>query len=131
MDPISLILSALVAGAAASVQSTTSDAVKDAYVGLKTLIRRKFAGKTNAEAMLAEHEDDPETYTLPLKKALLQEHVDEDEEIIKEAQRLMTLVQPQQAAIGKFNVQITHAQGVIQGDHAQQTNYFGDQSRMK
>jgi hypothetical protein len=121
MDPISLIIGALVAG----VQESASNAVKDAYAGLKTLIQRKFAGKSKAEAALVNHEEDPETYELPLKKALQQEHIDQDEEIIKKAQRLMALIQPQQAAQGKFNVQMTGpVQGSIVGDHAQQKNDF-------
>ena len=131
MDPISLILSALVAGATASAQATAGDVVKDAYTGLKTLIQQRFAGKPRAEAALIDHEDDPETYEQPLKKALVQGHIDQDEEVIREAQRLMTILQPEQANIGKFNVKIDHAQGVIQGDHAQQTNYFGDQPKTR
>ncbi len=127
MDPLSLILSALAAGATASAQTTASEAVKDSYTALKTLIQKKFAGKPKAEAALADHADDPETYKLPLKKALLQDHLDQDQEVLKEAQRLMTLVHSQQqVGLGKFNVQIAHAQGVIQGDHATQTNNFGE-----
>jgi hypothetical protein len=43
MDPVTLILTALVAGAAASVKDTANQAVKDAYNGLQDLIKRKFA----------------------------------------------------------------------------------------
>jgi hypothetical protein len=39
MDPISLILAALGAGALAAAKDTAGTAVKDAYQGLKTLIR--------------------------------------------------------------------------------------------
>ena len=130
MDPVSLILTALAAGAAASVQATTTDAVKDAYNGLKTLLRRKFAGKPKAEVVLAEHEDDPETYEKPLRKVLVQEHIDADTEIVEEAQKLMSLIQPQQVSLGKFNIHIAgDVQGFQQGDHAEQTNYFGDVSK--
>jgi len=48
MDPVSLIEAALVAGAAASTQDVASQAVKDAYAGLKTLLNRLFADKPKA-----------------------------------------------------------------------------------
>ncbi len=129
MDPISLIIGALVVGATASMQTTASDAVKDSYAGLKALIQRRFAGNPRAEYALLGHEEDPETYEQPLKKALIQEQIDQDEDIIAGAQRLLTLVQPQQALLKKNNIKLYHAQGVIIGDYAKQTNNFGNQSK--
>ncbi len=127
MEPITLILTALIAGASAAGQAVVNDAIKDAYVGLKELIQRKFAGKPSAEVALIEHKTDAQTWEAPLKKALLQEHVDQDTEIIEAAQKVMQLVQPQQAAMGKFNVQITgNVQGYAQGDYQQVTMNFGD-----
>src|SRR5947209_3915948 len=38
MDPVSAILAALVAGATAAASATASQAVKDAYHGLKTIL---------------------------------------------------------------------------------------------
>jgi len=38
MDPLTLILSAILAGAAAAAKPTAEQAVKDAYAGLKTVI---------------------------------------------------------------------------------------------
>lgn len=43
MDPISIIVTALVLGAAAGLKPTTGQTVKDAYAGLKALLQRKFA----------------------------------------------------------------------------------------
>ena len=40
MDPISLIITALVAGAAAASKDIAGQAVKDAYKGLKDLIKK-------------------------------------------------------------------------------------------
>src|SRR5258708_14425928 len=42
MEPLSLIFSAIVAGAAAAAKPTAELAVKDAYSGLKALIKRKW-----------------------------------------------------------------------------------------
>ena len=114
MDPITLILTALAAG----LQATASEAVKDAYTGLKTVLQRKFAGKPSAEMVLTEHESDPKTWEAPLKKALVQEGVSQDPEVIAAAQKVMSRDQPQQAAMGKYNVQIAgNVQGFAQGDH--------------
>src|SRR5258706_5176358 len=112
MGPVTLILTALGTGAAAGGQAIANDAVKDAYIGLKALLQRKFAGKSSAEVALAEHENDPKTWEVPLKKELIQEGVTEDPQVIESAQKIMQLVQPQQAAMGKYNVQIT---GNLQG----------------
>jgi hypothetical protein len=132
MDPITLILTALGAGAAAGGQAIANDAIKDSYAGLKALITRKFAGKPSAEVALNEHESDPKTWEAPLKKALVQEHVDQDQEIIEAAKKVMTLVQPQQAAMGKYNVQITgNVQGFAQGDHQHVEMNFGNVPKEK
>lgn len=127
MDPVTLIESALVAGAAASAKDTANIAVKDAYSGLKSLIVRLFSGKPKARETLADHEEDPETYEKPLRKALIEAHIEQEQEILEAAQKLMTLVQPQQAGMGKYNVQNTGpVQGQVIGEHSQVTQYFGD-----
>jgi len=127
MDPLSLILAAITAGATASAKDTASAAIKDTYQGLKALIQRKFEGKPNAQAALVEYEEDPETYEKPLKKALSETHVDTEQDIVEAAQHILTLIQPQQAAMGKYNIQNTGTvQGQIVGDHANVTMHFGD-----
>jgi hypothetical protein len=132
MDPVTLILTALVAGAAASVKDTASQAVKDAYSGLKALIQRKFVGKPTAELALTEHEKKPDVWKAPLEEGLKETGAEQDQDIIAAAQQLMTLVQPQQAAMGKYNVQITgNVQGFAQGDYQQVTMNFGNEPREK
>lgn len=127
MDPITLLLTALTAGATFVGKETVSAAIEDAYHGLKARILRKLANKPDAESVLAKHEEKPEVWEAPLKDALTEAAVDQDEEIIKAAQKLMALVNPQQAAMGKYNVQIAgNIQGFVQGDNAQVTMTFGD-----
>jgi len=128
MDPITLILTALSAGTAASIKDTASAAIKDSYNGLKTLILRKFAAISTAEVALKEYEKKPDVWKAPLEEAFRETGIDQDQEIIAAAQRLMMLVQPQQAAMGKYNVQITgNVQGFSQGDHQQVTMNFGNE----
>src|SRR5262252_10390776 len=49
MEPITLILGALAAGALAGVSEDATAAVKDAYAGLKRLVAARFGGKPSAE----------------------------------------------------------------------------------
>ncbi len=132
MDPITLIITALTAGITVGAQDSAKDAVKDAYNGLKALLQRRFVGKSGAEIALTEHTNDPETWEAPLKKALVQTQADQDQEIIAAAQKVMAQVNPQQAAIGKYNVQITgNVQGFAQGDYQHVDMNFGSQAEKK
>ena len=118
MDSITLILTALGSGATASVKDTASQAVKDTYNGLKTLIHNKIAGKPDAEIALAKYEKKPDVWKAALEDELKKAQVFQDKAIIGAAEKLMTLIQPKQAAQGKYNVQITgNVTGFAQGDY--------------
>ena len=109
MEPVSLILQALVTGAA----KAASDAAPDVYKALKELIKRKFASKQQAEMVLEEHEKDPQTYEAPLTKKLVEAGADKDEEIIKKAQELLKSSNPQEAAQGKYNINAEQIKGIV------------------
>jgi hypothetical protein len=87
MDPVILIVSALVAGAASATTETASNVVKDAYSSLKALLQRRFQGKPAAETALAEAEIDPDTWGKPLAKAVAGHGL--DEEVLASAQQLL------------------------------------------
>lgn len=129
MEPTTLIISALAAGATAGLTDAASQVVKDAYTGLKALIQKRFAGKPEAEMALVQHEKKPEVWEVPLKDALAETGADQDEVIIQKAQELLKLIQPQQVGMGKYNVQIGEAQGVVIGDWAKVDMRFGDKSK--
>jgi hypothetical protein len=124
MEPATaLILTALAFGA----REVASEAIKDSYKKLKELIQRKFAGNQEAETALAIYERDPDAGEGRLKKLLSQSGANTEEEIIQASQRLLVHVNPQQAASGKYNVQITgKVQGYVQGDHANVTMNFNN-----
>lgn len=90
MYSLALIVDALAAGAAAAAKETTSAAILDSYKGFKSLIQRKLSGHPEASAVLEAHECDPHTYSLPLKKTLAEAAVDQDDAILKAAQKLLT-----------------------------------------
>lgn len=126
MDPITLIITALVAGASAAAKDTASQAIKDAYAGLKAIIQKRFAAKPETGVILQQHENDPDTWKKPLTKSLEETGASQDPKIIETAQQLLQLVHPEQHAQGKFNVQLTGpAQGVQIGDGGTQHNVFG------
>ena len=127
MDPITLILTALTAGATDSIKDATSEAVKDGYNGLKALIQRKFSDNADATTVLEKYEKKPEIWKAPLADELAQSRADQDQEIITKAQRLMAIIQPEQAAIGKFNIRFSNSRGVVIGENNQVTNNFGDE----
>jgi hypothetical protein len=72
MDPITLIVTALAAGAALGVKDAASTAVKDGYNGLKALVKKRFAGRPDAELVLARYETAPDTWQAPLTAELEQ-----------------------------------------------------------
>jgi len=127
MDPISVVLAALSAGATAAAQDMASQAVKDAYTGLKALVKKHFEKRPQAEMALAEYEKDPDTWEKPLQKSLVETGADQDEALVRQAQQVLKLVNPQQASQGKYNVQIGEGKGIVIGDHAQVTQNFGEQ----
>jgi len=120
MDPTTLIVTALTAGAT----ELTKTAVKEAYEALKGLVQRKFAGKPEAEVALVQVEEKPEECKAPLKKAVEETGAYEDEAIVRAAERVLQLIQPQQASSGKYTIQIGEAQGVVIGDNAQVRQTF-------
>lgn len=126
MDPISSILAALAAGAAAAAKETTSCAIKDAYQGLKSLIKQKFAGKALAGAAVDAHATEPEPAEAILRPALKEAAVDRDDELLAAAKALLAMADGNGSVTQRYTLQVTgNVQGVVQGDHANVTMSFG------
>lgn len=104
MEPVTLILTALVAGAA----KAAGDAAPDAYKGLKALIQKKFAGKPEAEMALAKHEEKPKVWEEPLKEALVESGVDQDQETLKAAQAVLDKIKEQSGGQEIIHQTISH-----------------------
>lgn len=104
MDPVTLILTALAVGAGAGLKDTASSAVRDAYNGLKGLVRRKLAGREGGELVLARHEQDPQVWDKPLAQELTAAGAGDDPDLVSAAQALMQLVDAAGSAAGKYRV---------------------------
>lgn len=124
MDPVSLIVAALAAGAGAGAQNTAAEAVKDTYAGLKALVRQRLSRRASGEIALTQHEAKPEQWGPALEAELVEVRADEDAATVDAAQRLMALLDPAGAQTGKYLVDARGAQGVQFGDHNHQTNTF-------
>ena len=88
---VELILAALVAGATAAAKDTAGVAVKDAYEGLKNLIKQKFGDKTDLVDAVDKLEKKPDSEA---RKATVKEEIETakvagDAEIRKLAQDLL------------------------------------------
>ena len=126
MDPITLVTTALASGATAALKDTATQAMKDAYAGLKVLIQQKFGERDVAKTTLEQYVEKPKVWEAPLQEELTTSGAAQDETILAAAQELMKLVDPTNAAQGKYQVDISgDVQGLVQGDQATVTMNFG------
>ncbi len=89
MDPINLIVSALVLGASAGLKPTAENLIKDAYAGLKTLIQRKYA---DVSVSVLEKNPASGLRQEVLSQDLAKADVGEDEEVLSKAIELLEAV---------------------------------------
>jgi len=101
MDPLTSVVTALAAGAAAALQSTVEQGVKDGYAALKGLIQRKYA-RVDVDQL----EANPRSKS---RRGVVEEDLkaagaDQDAELLQQAQALLEALQHQApeatAAIG-------------------------------
>lgn len=92
MDPISLIVTALASGAAAALKPTAENVVKDAYQGLKTIIRDRYTpASTNVDSL--EGRPDSTARKNVVAEDLRDAHAAEDEELLQTAQQVLKAVE--------------------------------------
>jgi hypothetical protein len=89
MDPVSVIVAALAAGAAAGAKPTAEQAIKDAYAGLKGLIQRKW-GQVNVSQL--EAHPTSEARRAVVKEDLAQAEAGTDRELLALADKVLDVV---------------------------------------
>jgi hypothetical protein len=124
MDPVTLIVMALAAGAGVGLKDVASSAVQDAYGALKGLVGKRLAGRRDGELVLARYEEAPQTWQAPLQAELTASGAAQDESLVRAAQALMSLLDAAGARSGKYAVDLHGAQGVQVGDGNVQHNVF-------
>lgn len=113
MEPISLVLAALLAGAAAGGQETASTAVKDAYDGLKNALARRVAARSGdekaGEQAVADMEQKARAAIEPMATELRKAGADQDRALLAEVQKVLDALPgaAQQVDVsGSQNVQV-------------------------
>lgn len=133
MEPVTLIVTALAAGAAAGGQNAASEAVKDAYTGFKQLLLRRFGDRRVAQAALTEVEDQAGTEGLDnvgideqedLGREVQRINPEADAELTGLATRLLTLLGESKPGLGAPSIDLSRAKGVQVGSNNSQTNSF-------
>jgi hypothetical protein len=125
MDPVTLIVTALAAGAASAVQDDARGAVKTALARLREQARKGFKDPANGQYLLEKHAAAPEIWTPALTQELTESGAASDSALLAAAQELMRLLDARGTAAGKYVVSVQGSQGVQVGDRGTQTNYFG------
>ena len=92
MDPLTSLVTALAAGAAAALQSTVEQGVKDAYAALKGLISRKY---TRVNVDVLEQDPTSESRRAVIKEDLAKTAAATDVELLTQAKALLDALQRQ------------------------------------
>jgi len=126
VDPISVILAALTAGAAAAAKETVGSAIKDAYAGLKSLIKEKLTGKALAGMAVDTHAAEPVPAEAILRPAFKEVAIDRENALLAAAEKLLAMADGDGSVRQRYVLQVAgNVQGVVQGDHANVTMNFG------
>lgn len=128
MDPITLVVTALAAGASAGAieefKDDVKDAVKVAYAKLRGLAKKRVAGRPDGELALERHKAAPQKWESVLASELTEAGAADDEDLLAAAKALMELVDRAGASSGKYNVTVSDSSGVQVGDGNIQFNRF-------
>jgi hypothetical protein len=104
MDPLTSLITALAAGAAAALQSTVEQVVKDSYAVLKGLITRKY---TRVNVDVLEQDPTSESRQAVVKEDLAKTDAATDAELLTQAKALLDALQLQAPeAMGAIGVDL-------------------------
>jgi len=130
MDPITAaIAAALTTGTAGVLTEVSKTAINDAYQALKALLAKKFGPKSQVVQAVDHLEAKPESANRQggLAEEMIAVQAHQDQEVLKAAEHLLALVQPQQAGFGKFTIQFNApVQGPVIGNDNTITQQFGE-----
>jgi hypothetical protein len=125
MEPVSMVVAALLAGAAAGATKAATSAVVDAYQGLKDLLRRRLASHDPDTAVVVDRDNtEPQVWEAELVPVLNDAGIGHDDRVLEAARRVLALVDPAGTKASKYQVDLREAKGVQVGDHNTQHNTF-------
>ncbi len=126
MEPSAMIIGAMLAGLTPALKETTSQAITDAYNGLKTVIiyfwNKATNNKQEASVLIENFENDPETFSKPLEKKLTEVLPNPPAEIMNKVTELTDILT--EHGYNKYETKVVNSKGVQIGDGNTQTNTF-------
>jgi hypothetical protein len=128
MEPITLIVTALAAGASAGAIDALKDNAKEtasaAYARLRGLARKRVAGRPDGELALERHETAPQKWEAVLTGELTAAGAASDVALLSAAEAFMELIDQVGTKSGKYSLTIKDSKGVQVGDGNVQVNRF-------
>jgi hypothetical protein len=128
MEPVTLILAALAAGASAGTLDALKHDVKEkaraAYAKLRGLVEKRVSGRPHGELALAEYASAPQKWEGLLAAELTEAGAARDDDLVAAAKALMELVDRPGSKSGKYNVTIKGSREFQVGDGNIQVNRF-------
>jgi outer membrane protein assembly factor BamB/primosomal replication protein N len=133
MDPVTLVVSALIGGLTAGLTDTAKAATKDMYDALKARLMKKAETNEDAQDAIAKVEKQPDSKARQelLKEELEKLSLDDDEDLLKIAQSLLDALKESDDKVGKYNVDVQNSQGIVIGDNPNVTQNFRNETRKK
>ncbi|WP_280478593.1 hypothetical protein [Nocardia asiatica] len=123
MDPFTVIVTALIAGAAAGGQEAASETVRDAY----RAIRRRVGGSgadAQARAAVEANETSPGSDVAALEAAVIRAGGVDDSQLRALAAQLLEALPTAETERARHQIDLRHAKGVQLGDNNTQNNTF-------
>jgi hypothetical protein len=119
MDPITMVVAALAAGAAAGVSTSSQDAtaavLRSSCRQIRTRVLRRAPDPAEAERVLDAHAGAPSEHEQALRAVLMAANAAADSKIL-EAARAILGSPPSAHPSGKYPIQINNGKGVVVGD---------------
>jgi hypothetical protein len=104
MSAVEVIAAALAAGAGAGLRDTASAAVRDAYAGLKDLLKRRIGDLDDQTVQALEaDETEPGVWQARIGDALTASGAASDKQVLAAAGRLLALADPDKAKTFNIN----------------------------
>jgi hypothetical protein len=115
MEPVSIILAALAAGAAkvgAGAAQGLSEAARDSVAGLYARLKAAIVGRAGtqdpgAAKTLERHASNPEGYEVVVRDVLVESGVDGDAAVLELARELLREAEPERFEAGVYSVTLT------------------------
>lgn len=114
MDAVATIVEAVTQGASAGATDAVSNAVTRTFDSLVALLRRRFAGETDAEAALEQQLENPEGNPQELSAHVGRLPSSAQGEIVMHAEQLLTLLASRRDS---YTIDATTVNGLVQGNN--------------